>query len=702
MKSQRILLFLFLAVAGILVVQLFAPKDKDTPPAPETATTQPATAPIATRAADAPAPPAKNGEATGKTAWQIRPGRAPGCAIGSLLADDGYLLQLDLCSEGAAIRSVRLTEYFQTVDDKQLFEKLDGDEVQYTQAAAKDPAKYQGHYTVIGPVTDKKGTDYALATREVKLFLGEDRNLRAAAEFGEMRHRRWRLVKTETTETQQRAIFEWPIYRKIATAGPAPRRELALTLRKTYTVTKGSYSIGVSLAFVNHTPEPMRLEVDQGGVTGVKREGMRIDERMAIVARREEQSIQRQDYNVSKLSEATLGVKENVGRSDAVTSPVVWMAYANKFFGAVLYLQPTDYPDHLNAADQNVQYYLAAEPQAGAGRTWRMGMWLNDLVLAPTGQESAARTLSYDLFTGPKERKLFRDTPLYARLRYVETISTGGCGWLTFDWLMVGLMWLLGFFADHLFFGNYGLAIILLVFIVRVLLHPLTKKSQVSMAKMGKVMAELKPQLEKIKEKYANDKATQQREMLKLQKQAGVGPGQMLGCLPMLLQMPIWIALYSGLNTEVVLRHAAFLPVWITDLAAPDHLFGFGRDLWLVGPYFNLLPILLTVAMYLSMKLNPATATRNASPEQAQQQKMMKLLMPGMMLFFFYKAPSGLTLYIMASTFAGVIEQYYIRKHIREQEEIQAAGETIVTVSGKGPRESRPKKPKGPLWTKRG
>ena len=103
------------------------------------------------------------------------------------------------------------------------------------------------------------------------------------------------------------------------------------------------------------------------------------------------------------------------------------------------------------------------------------------------------------------------------------------------------------------------------------------------------------------------------------------------------------------------------------------------------------------------MKYSPQSQATEmtASAEQQQQQKMMRFMMPVMMLLFFYNAPSGLTLYIMASTFVGVVESRVIRKHIREKDEVQAASETVVNVSGKGLRDGRPKKPKGPMWHKR-
>jgi len=106
--------------------------------------------------------------------------------------------------------------------------------------------------------------------------------------------------------------------------------------------------------------------------------------------------------------------------------------------------------------------------------------------------------------------------------------------------------------------------------------------------------------------------------------------------------------------------------------------------------------------MYYQTKLTPTSMSATATPQQAQQQKMMKIMTPVMMLLFFYNAPAGLNLYIMTSTFSSVFEQIIIRKHIKEREAAEAASETTVVMPGKGARGSRPKKPKGPFWTKRG
>ena len=179
-------------------------------------------------------------------------------------------------------------------------------------------------------------------------------------------------------------------------------------------------------------------------------------------------------------------------------------------------------------------------------------------------------------------------------------------------------------------------------------------------------MSKLAPQAEEIKKKYANNKAEQQKQMMALYKEQGASP--VLGCLPMLLQMPIWIALFSAIRTSIDLRGAAFLPFWITDLSVPDALFQLPEataSIPFIGSFlgtsFNLLPILLGISMFLQQKLMSSSSATAASSQAAQQQKMMMWMMPIMMLLFLYRAPSGLNLYIMSSTAGGVFEQYIIR-----------------------------------------
>lgn len=210
------------------------------------------------------------------------------------------------------------------------------------------------------------------------------------------------------------------------------------------------------------------------------------------------------------------------------------------------------------------------------------------------------------------------------------------------------------------------------------------------MSKMGK----LAPMAEEIKKKYANNKAEMNKQLMALYKEHGASP--IMGMLPMFVQMPIWIALWSAVYTSIDLRGAAFLPFWITDLSAPDALARFSTvTIPLLGKVdsLNLLPILMGIAFYLQQKLTPQQATAaSANPQVAQQQKMMMIMMPLLFPLMMYKAPSGVNLYIMASTFAGVVEQYVIKKHIRDREEAELKG--VVAATSKTGGKVKKKKPK--------
>ena len=238
---------------------------------------------------------------------------------------------------------------------------------------------------------------------------------------------------------------------------------------------------------------------------------------------------------------------------------------------------------------------------------------------------------------------------------------------------------------------NYGVVIIILVLLMRLVLHPVTRHSQIAMSKMSK----LAPRAEEIKKKYGNNKTEMNKKLMELYREHGASP--IMGFLPMFVQIPIWVALWSAIYTTIDLRGAPFLPFWITDLSAPDAIVSwppFTIPLlgWTVHS-LNLLPILMGVAFYLQQKLMPMqqpAATSN--PQMAQQQKIMNVMMPLLFPLMLYNAPSGVNLYIMTSTFAGVIEQYVIKKHIQEKEEQEAQG--LISATSKTGGKVKKKKPK--------
>jgi YidC/Oxa1 family membrane protein insertase len=198
--------------------------------------------------------------------------------------------------------------------------------------------------------------------------------------------------------------------------------------------------------------------------------------------------------------------------------------------------------------------------------------------------------------------------------------------------------------------GNYGIAIILLTLTVRLMMFPIGRKQ----AMAAKKMQDLQPHLKEIQEKYKEDKEQQTRETWALYKKHKVNP--LGGCLPALIQLPIFVGLWQALNNSVHLRHAKFL--WIENLAAPDMLYRMPFTLPLLGDYLNLLPFLVVSLMLVQTKLFSPPAT---TPEMEQQQKMMKYMMI-FMAFMFYKVPSGLGIYFITSSLWQIGERLLLPK----------------------------------------
>lgn len=216
--------------------------------------------------------------------------------------------------------------------------------------------------------------------------------------------------------------------------------------------------------------------------------------------------------------------------------------------------------------------------------------------------------------------------------------------------ILKSLLWIYGWCK------NYGVAIIILTVIIKVLTLPLTHKSFKSM----KEMQVIQPQLAALREKYKSNPKKLQSEMMAMYKEHRINP--LGGCLPLLLQMPILIAFFKTLNNAVELRGAPFM-LWIKDLSAPDHLFTLPFSIPFIGNAFNVLPLLMVASFVVQQKMSMA-ANKGAviTPQQKQQQQMMLVMMPIIFGFLFYNMPSGLVLYFTVSTLLGLAQQYYVLK----------------------------------------
>ena len=215
-------------------------------------------------------------------------------------------------------------------------------------------------------------------------------------------------------------------------------------------------------------------------------------------------------------------------------------------------------------------------------------------------------------------------------------------GW--FDPLAKPVLYLLKFIYRYT--GNYGVAIIIVTILIKIVFWPLAQKS----AKSMKTMQKIQPKLKKLKEKYGDDKERMNRELMQLYKTYKVNP--MSGCLPMLVQIPVFFALYKVLLQAIELRHAPFA-LWIKDLSAPDRLMIPGVEI----PYLGGIPvltILMGASMYLQQKMSPTSM----DPSQA---KMMQFL-PIVFTFLFINFPSGLVLYWLVNNLLSIAQQYYVNK----------------------------------------
>lgn len=213
-----------------------------------------------------------------------------------------------------------------------------------------------------------------------------------------------------------------------------------------------------------------------------------------------------------------------------------------------------------------------------------------------------------------------------------------------------GLVSAMRFF--HNIFKNWGIAIIILSVLINLLVFPLTKHSYTAMKKMQL----LQPHMEKLREEHKSNPTRLNKETMELYKKHNVNP--MGGCLPMLLQIPIFFALYKALLRSIELRGAGFL--WIRDLSMPDAL-PLPAKMPFVGSTINILPILMTGAMFFQQKVSTA-ANIAQTEQQRQQQQMMQVFMPLFMGFIFYSFPSGLVLYWLINTVLTTAEQRAVMK----------------------------------------
>ncbi|MFQ5681657.1 MAG: membrane protein insertase YidC [Candidatus Binatia bacterium] len=373
------------------------------------------------------------------------------------------------------------------------------------------------------------------------------------------------------------------------------RSPFGVTLTKKFTFVGSGYSIGLEVSAEGTKGQPPSLLLtseanDKGSTKGAPFEGF-----LALI-----------DSEIHR--EAPKALKEG----KELNGPISWAGFGYTYF--LFALLPENRPGKKVTVKQKGPALL--------------------LALESQSEEIAADKARYILFIGPKDLDVLKamDKGLDQSINF---------GWFAF--ISIPFLYVLRF--SHQFTSSYGIDIILLTLIIKLLTAPLTRKSYVSMKRMQK----LQPQMERIKERFKDDKEKLNKEIMELYRRNKVNP--LGGCLPMLFQFPVFLGLYKALLTPIELRHAPFM--WIQDLSRPDweslplNLFGYH-----VG--IPILVILMGVSMFVQQWMTPSAGDPN--------QRRMMLMMPVIFTAMFVTFPAGLTIYWLMNNILSIAQQYLINR----------------------------------------
>lgn len=452
----------------------------------------------------------------------------------------------------------------------------------------------------------------------------------------------------------------------------------------------------MTVTATNTSDQPVAVRLEQDGPVGIGREDVRFDMRRLFAARRAGESVAAEAEQRAQLRRHD-GPYKFFPRKD--NEPFLWTALSNKYFGVFTRPVKPDGTTDTGAITSMLGVLVNPKVDHAIGDLLAR-LYTRTVILQP----GETHTVAFEVYAGPKDPDVLRGIdPAFVerdKLGYIAVHDADSQCWCSMPWLTETMTWLLR--SIHAIVRNYGVAIIVLVLLVRGLLHKLAVFQQKSMYRLQDGMARMQPKMNAIKEQYASDKVRMNQEIMKLYQEEGVNPAApLVSILPMLIQMPILISLWTALNTDIMLRHAPFDGWWITDLSAPDRLIKFGGNgltipilsmfpivgTWFQNiPSFNLLPVLMGVSMWLQQKYMPkphtqarmdaakqqAAAGQSTADDQLRQQQMMAYMMSVLFPLMFYYMPSGLNLYWMATNVFGIVESIIVRKEIDREKHRRA------------------------------
>ncbi|APZ94013.1 membrane protein insertase YidC [Fuerstiella marisgermanici] len=556
--------------------------------------------------------------------------------LGSLEPDSGYFLQAEISSVGAAIESVQITDpKFKELDDR-------NKQVTVVGTTTADDRTFSTAISGIDDQLKKHGQSLETASWEVVSSDQSQATFAYEAPDGKLRvEKQYRLSKVDVNKKDMSEEFE---------------------------TNAAGYTVEMELTIQNLSDEPSTVEFELQGPVGVVLENKAHTRKYRDIKLEflgEDDDVTLSANDVVDLYETTLaearsqGVSPNtrelrqlVRQKEPWTGAIRYAGVDVQFFAALM--APLDgrdeaqrmankwiertYPilvvkDDSNTNESDISFRVVSTP----------------IELQAKGEKDSA-TRNFAFFVGPKRSDLLDPPPMEAKR--VLDIDTGFFNTISLG--LVGLLVRLMQFLLSTFHGlglPYGLAIICLTALVRGCMFPISRKQAISAAKMK----ELQPKIKELQLKYPDDKQKVAQGQMELWRKHNINP--LSGCMPLLFQMPIFIGLYSCLNTAVDLRMSKFL--WIDNLAAPDALFEFPFAMpAIVGPHINVLPLVTVVLFLVQQKLfMPPPAD-----EQAEMTQKMMNMMTFMFGAMFWHQPAGLCLYFICSSLWGIAERKLLGK----------------------------------------
>ena len=330
--------------------------------------------------------------------------------------------------------------------------------------------------------------------------------------------------------------------------------------------------------------------------------------------------------------------------SERVDTKVKWFAFQQQFFSAIMTAS-----NEFASADFDVKYFAEDDPSKNL-------MACSAKLRSDFNIAAGDVVLPYEFYFGPNDYSILSD---YGQ-KYEKIIPLGGwlVGWIS-RFVIIPCFNLLGRFIT-----NYGLIILLMTILIRVVISPLTIKSYKSSAKMQV----LKPEIDQLNKKYPNEKDAmkKQQAMMELYRKAGISP--MGGCLPMLLQMPILFAMFRFFPACIDLRQQKFL--WADDLSAYDSIWNFGVNIPLLGDHLSLFALLMAVTMFFYSKMT--SSQMSDDPNMAGMKFMSVWMMPIMMFFICNNLSAALSYYYLLSNIFTMAQTWYIRKFVVTEDRVRA------------------------------